>query len=108
MLSCSIVNPTDEAGSSEISMVKSPIHIDYGVNVDIHPSCFINRGCYLADTSESVVRIGGNTLIGMGVKLLGVTHPTYWEDRRGRLGPSLAGNVVIGKDCFVGAGTILL
>lgn len=34
----------------EAPLVKSPFHIDYGTNVHIAPSAFINRNCYLQDS----------------------------------------------------------
>lgn len=89
-------------------LVKGPIHIDYGINVHIHPSCFVNRDCYILDTPESEISIGENTIVGVGARLLGVTHPVDWRERQGRYGVSLAEDVRIGKDCFLGAGVTVL
>jgi maltose O-acetyltransferase len=89
-------------------LIKRPIHIDHGENVHIHPSCFINRDCYIAHSPECAVSIGENTIVGVGARLLGVTHPIDWRERNGRFGMSLAADVKIGKECFVGAGVTLL
>lgn len=89
-------------------MIKGPIHIDYGTNIDIHHTCFINRDSVIVDSPEIDISIGANTLIGTGVRLLGVTHPIDWGERQGRQGPSLAGNVSTGNDCFIGCGVIVL
>jgi maltose O-acetyltransferase len=89
-------------------MIKSPIRIDYGTNVHIHPSCFINWDCYIADSPDCTIAIGKDTIIGVSSRILGVTHPVDWRERRGRYGPSLAGDVKIGNDCFIGAGVTVL
>ena len=89
-------------------MIKSPIHIDYGTNVHIHPSSFIDLGCYTADSPDCTIVVGENTLIGIEARILGVTHPIDWRQRQGRRGPSLAGDVKIGNDCFIGAGVTVL
>lgn len=57
---------------------------------------------------ECAVRIGENTIVGVGVRLLGVTHPIDWRKRNGRSGMTLAADMKIGKECFVGAGVTLL
>lgn len=89
-------------------MIKGPIHIDYGTNVYIHASCFINRDCYIGDSPHCTIVIGENTILGVGTRIIGVTHPIDWRERQGRLGPSLAGDVKIGNDCFIGAGVTVL
>ncbi|GAB7333334.1 hypothetical protein MBLNU13_g04960t1 [Cladosporium sp. NU13] len=89
-------------------MIKSPIRIDYGTNVHVQPSCFINWDCYIADSPDCTIVIGKNTIIGVSARILGVTHPIDWRERQGRLGPSLAGDVKIGSDCFIGAGVTIL
>lgn len=109
------MNPSDLTDySSELStlpscpVIEGPIHIDYGLNVHIHPSCLINRDCYIADTPECEVSIGENTILGVGVRILGVTHPIDWRERQGRYGPHLAGDVKIGRECLIGAGVVIL
>lgn len=107
----SILSPgkrSDDPDTRIAPLIKRPIHIDYGENVHIHPSCFINRDCYIAHSPESVISIGENTIVGVGARLLGVTHPIDWRERHGRCGMSLAADVKIGKECFLGAGVTLL
>ena len=89
-------------------MIKSPINIDYGKNLHIAPSCFINRNCFIGDTPMFPIIIGENTILGCGVHILGVTHPNDWKERQGRLGPSLAGPVTIGRDCFLGSYVVVM
>lgn len=107
-LSPSIVDPSNKKNATECPLIKGPIYTDYGVNLHVHPTSFINRDCYIADSPEIDIRIGANTLISIGVRLLGVTHPVDWRERQGRKGPSLAGDVTIGNDCFIGCGAIVL
>lgn len=89
-------------------MIKSPIDIDYGVNVHIHPSCFINRHCFIGDSPKCPITIGENRLIGPGVHIHDVTHPVDWRDRKGRNGPSIAGPVTIGRDYFIGSYAVIM
>ena len=106
-----IVSPgkrSDDPDTLIAPMIKRPIHLDYGENVHIHPSCFINRDCYIAHSPECEVSIGENTIVGVGARLLGVTHPIDWRERHGRGGMAFAADVKIGKECFVGAGVTLL
>lgn len=97
-----------DSTTTNAPMIKSPIHIDYSTHVHIAASCFINRDCYIADSPDCTVAIGENTIIGVSARILGVTHPIDWRERQGRLGPSLAGDVKIGNDCFIGAGVTVL
>jgi hypothetical protein len=106
-----IVSPgkrSDDPDTLIAPTIKRPIHLDYGENAHIHPSCFINRDCYIAHSPECAISIGENTIVGVGARLLGVTHPIDWRERNGRFGMSLAADVKIGKECFVGTGVTLL
>jgi acetyltransferase-like isoleucine patch superfamily enzyme len=89
-------------------MINGPINIDYGTNLHIHGSCFVNRDCYIADSPDCTISVGENTIIGVRVQILGVTHPINWRERQGRFGMSLAVDVKIGNDCFIGARVIVL
>ena len=89
-------------------MIKSPIYIDYGTNVHIAPSCFINRNCFIGDSPAFPVTIGDNTIIGPGVHILGVTHPLDWRERNGRNEASLAGPVTIGQNSFIGSYAVIM
>ena len=89
-------------------MIQSPIRIDYGTKVHIHPWCFINWDCYIADSPDCTIATGEDTIIGVSARILYVTHPIDLRERQGTLGPSLAGDVNIGNDCFIGAGVTIL
>ena len=106
-----IVNPGAGMGQTELldyPQIKGPITIDYGLQLLIDPSCFLNRGCFIGDNPDSPVTIGANTILGPGVTINSVTHPTDWRERRGRHGPSLAGPVTIGEDCYIGSNVVIL
>lgn len=104
----SIMSPQNDYDGTDVPIIRAPIQVDYGINVRIDPSCFINRDCFIADSPECTISIGEHTIIGVSAWILGVTHPKYWRERKGRQGPSLAGDVVIGKNCFIGANVIVL
>jgi acetyltransferase-like isoleucine patch superfamily enzyme len=107
----SIVSPSKRSDDPDIliaPLIKRPIYLDYGENVHIHHSCFIDRDCYITHSPECAVSIGENTIVGVGARLLGVTHPIDWRERHGRSGMAFATDVKIGKECFVGAGVTLL
>lgn len=107
----SVVSPDKRSDDPDISiapLIKRPISIDYREDVHVHPSCFINRDCYIAHSPECVVSIGENTIVGVGARLLGMTHPIDWRERHGMGSVCLAADVKIGKECFVGAGVTLL
>ena len=98
----------DNGELPEAPMIKSPIYMDYGVNVHIAPSSFLNRNCVISDAPEHPITIKDNTIIGVGVHVLGVTHSVDWRERNGRNGPSLAGAVTIGKNCFIGSHVVIM
>lgn len=84
--------------------VKAPIYIDYGLNVQIGRSSFINRNCHILDSPVSALVIGERCLLGPNVHLYCVTHTL---DARKRTDPSyggssLAGDIRIGDDCWIG------
>jgi acetyltransferase-like isoleucine patch superfamily enzyme len=101
-------NTSDGGMIPNAAMTNGPINIDYGTNLHIHGSCFVNRDCYIADSPDCTISVGENTIIGVGVQILGVTHPINWRERQGRFGMSLAVDVKIGNDCFIGARVIVL
>jgi len=84
--------------------VKAPIYVDYGINVHIGSSTFINRNCHILDSPVAKLVIGERVLLGPNVHLYNVTHTL---DMHHRTDPSyhsssLAGDIVIGDDCWIG------
>jgi hypothetical protein len=80
--------------------VKTPVHVDYGTNLKIGQSTFINRYCCILDTPVDSVEIGDRCLIGPNFSIYAVSHPKGTSRQRMgwisafraffRIGPSLA------------------
>ena len=95
--------------------IEPPFFCDYGVNVHIGATSFVNANCVFLDSAE--IRIGANALIAPGVQLLTATHPPRAADRivpiaerDPRRAPyrTHARPITIGDDVWIGAGTIVL
>ncbi|KAF2146625.1 uncharacterized protein K452DRAFT_218838, partial [Aplosporella prunicola CBS 121167] len=88
---------------------KPPLYIDYGTNLHIGSSTFINRNFTVLDTPVLPVSIGERCLIGPNVSIYAVSHPLDWQERNGPLGaPSLASEVRIEDDVWIGGGVIIM
>jgi acetyltransferase-like isoleucine patch superfamily enzyme len=97
-------------GFGAIPYVKPPIFVDYGANVRIGGTTFINRNCHILDTPITSIEIGERCLFGPNVHLYGVTHTL---DAAKRSDPSydassLAGDIKIGNDCWIGGNATIL
>ena len=97
-------------GFGSTPFVKAPIFVDYGANVRIGGTTFINRNCHILDTPVTSVEIGERCLFGPNVHLYGVTHTL---DAAKRSDPSydassLAGDIKIGNDCWIGGNATIL
>ncbi len=55
------------------AVVRSPFHCDYGCNIRLGASAFLNFNCVILDVTE--VRIGDGTQIGPAVQILAADHP---------------------------------
>ncbi|OJD30949.1 maltose o-acetyltransferase [Diplodia corticola] len=89
--------------------VKAPVHIDYGTNLRIRASTFINRNFTVSDTPILPITIGERCLIGPNTSVYAVSHPLDYRERAGPLGaPSLANPVTIEDDCWIGGGVIIM
>jgi maltose O-acetyltransferase len=95
--------------------IEPPFFCDYGVNVHIGATSFVNANCVFLDSAE--IRIGANALIAPAVQLLTATHPPRAADRivpmaerDPRRSPyrTHARPISIGDDVWIGAGTIVL
>jgi maltose O-acetyltransferase len=87
----------------------------FGCNIYLGNNVSVNYRCTLIDCNT--IRIGSNVLIAPGVQINTASHPTDWEDRRN---PDFDSNpasyfcktyarpVVIGDNCWIGAGAIIL
>lgn len=97
-------------GFGQVSYVKPPIYIDYGTNLHIGSTTFINRNCHILDAPVASIAIGERCLFGPNVHLYCVTHTL---DAAKRTDPSyeassLAGDILIGDDCWIGGNTTIL
>jgi hypothetical protein len=62
-------------GAGVAPYIKPPVRIDYGTQLDIAPSTFVNRNLVILDTPVSSVRIGEDCLIGPNLSIYAVEHP---------------------------------
>ncbi|KAG9224239.1 hypothetical protein CCMSSC00406_0004738 [Pleurotus cornucopiae] len=97
----------DEAEKQKARVViVPPFFCEYGFNIIIGGDLFIHKGCTILDVGP--VRIGARTLIGPNVQIYTPTHPLSPEERNGLDGPEASKPIIIGKDCWIGGGTIIL
>lgn len=104
----------DMLGSVGAGLVLSPITWEYGKHIHIGDNVFINFDCVFLDGAE--IRIGDNTAIAPRVQFLTAGHPVDPAERT-RLHPEtgrpfgaycINAPITIGKDCWIGAGAIIL
>lgn len=90
------------------SRINQPFWIDYGCNIYLGQDCFINLNCTLLDTGKII--IGDRTLIAPDVKIYSAMHPTNGYQRYSGAGTLItqAKPVIIGHDCWIGGGSIIL
>lgn len=94
--------------------ITAPFYVDYGENIYFGDNCEVNMNCTFLDDNRIV--IGDNALIAPNVQIYTAFHPTNAADRFGRPQPdgsfafckTQTAPVVIGKNCWIGGGTIIL
>ncbi len=92
--------------------VNQPFYVDYGCNITLGDNSFINLNCTLLDTGP--ITIGKNVLLGPDVRIYTAVHEKnaadrYWREPDGTCAvKTRALPVVIGDDCWIGGGAILL
>ncbi|MBD9415944.1 sugar O-acetyltransferase [Pseudomonas sp. PDM16] len=84
--------------------IRPPFHCDYGYNIRIGRSVFLNYNCVILDVNPVV--IGEGTQIGSGVQILTADHPREPELRA--QGWESGRPVTIGKNVWIGAGAMVL
>jgi maltose O-acetyltransferase len=77
---------------------------DYGKNIFIGEDFYANHNCVILDVGE--VHIGDRVLFGPYVQIYGTTHPLDPVERAS--GKEFCAPVVIGDDCWIGGGAIIL
>ena len=93
----------------ENTNVAAPLYVDYGENIHLGHNVEINMGCTFLDCNK--ITIGDYTGIGPGVHIYAVFHPVLPEERlqqTGRFWNSLTAPVTIGKNVWIGGGSIIL
>lgn len=86
------------------AQVQVGFRCDYGYNIQLADNVFINYNCVFLDCAR--IRIGANTFIGPGVHLYTAEHAKDVQERNASM--MLAKPVTIGKNCWIGGGTIVM
>ena len=85
--------------------IQAPFHANFGgKHVILGNNFYANFNLTLVD--DGLITIGDNVLIGPNVTIITATHPISKKLRN--KGLQYNKNVVIGNDCFIGAGSIIL
>jgi maltose O-acetyltransferase len=85
------------------SWIEPPFHCDYGANIVLGESVFVNFGAVFLDPAP--IHVGDEAQIGPGVQLLTADHPREAEARAA--GPELARPIRIGSRAWLGGGVIV-
>ncbi|MEG1574706.1 MAG: sugar O-acetyltransferase [Bacteroidales bacterium] len=89
--------------------ISAPFFTDYGENIHIGSNVEINMNCLFLDCN--MITIGDYSGIGPGVHIYTVFHSTNPSERlleKGSFWKSLTAPVNIGKNVWIGGGTIIL
>ncbi len=93
--------------------ITAPIHVDYGENIHLGNNIEINMNCVFLDCNT--ITIGDNSGIGPSVQIYAVGHPVKPEERLSLneedgfpFWKSITAPVTIGKNVWVGGGSIIL
>lgn len=92
------------AAVGEGAAIRPPFHCDYGFNISLGASVFINFNCVILDVVA--VTIGDKTQIGPGVQILTADHPHAPAEREAGL--EFGRPIHIGRNVWIGGGAIVL
>ncbi|WVQ99139.1 hypothetical protein IAU59_006271 [Kwoniella sp. CBS 9459] len=81
------------------------LFFEYGFNITIGEDVFIGANCTLLDVGP--IKIGSRTMLGPNCQLLTPDHPISPEARRGLEGKESSKPIIIGDDCWIGAGVTI-
>lgn len=88
-------------------------HVDYGCNIYFGNNCEVNMNCTFLDDNKII--IGDNVLIAPNVQIYTAYHPTHYLDRftiseneTFNFCKTQTAPVIIGKNVWIGGGTIIL
>jgi maltose O-acetyltransferase len=85
-------------------VIRPPFHCDYGTNIRIGGSVFVNFGCVFLDVAA--IEIGDACQIGPAVQIYTADHPRDAALRRA--GYECGKPVRIGQNVWIGGGAIIL
>jgi maltose O-acetyltransferase len=88
----------------EGTVIRPPLHCDYGYQTRIGARTFVNFGLIALDVAT--ITIGDDVQIGPNVQLLTPTHPVEAEPRRNKI--EGAQPITIGDNVWLGGGAIVL
>lgn len=89
--------------------IAAPFFVDYGENIHLGRNVEINMNCVFLDCNR--IEIGDFSGIGPGVHIYTVFHPVQPRERlcpTSRLWRSQTAPVVIGRNVWIGGGSIIL
>jgi maltose O-acetyltransferase len=93
--------------------ITPPFHVDYGCNIYFGNNCEVNMNCTFLDDNKII--IGDNVLIAPNVQIYTAYHPTHYLDRftiseneTFNFCKTQTAPVIIGKNVWIGGGTIIL
>jgi maltose O-acetyltransferase len=92
------------AGVGDGTVVRPPFFCDYGFNITLGTSVFLNYNCVILDVVS--VSIGDRTQIGPAVQILAADHPRDAAQRASGL--EFGRHIRIGCDVWIGAAAIVL
>ena len=84
--------------------IRSPLFVDYGVNIYIGDRVFLNYGCVLLDVCR--ISIGSGSQIGSAVQIVTADHPRDPADRAA--GQEMGKPIDIGENVWIGAQAVIL
>ena len=85
------------------STIMPPFYCDHGNGIRLGSNVFINANCTFLD--GGYITIGDNTRIGPNVQIYTPHHPMDFRKRREN--KEYAYPIKIGRDCWIGGGTII-
>ena len=86
------------------TVIRPPFYCDYGTNIRIGASVFLNFGCVLLDVAS--IAIGDGCQIGPAVQIYTADHPR--DPALRRVGYERGKPVRIGQNVWIGGGAIIL
>lgn len=85
--------------------IEPVFYCDFGCNLFLGDNVYMNANCTILDSAKVI--IGDNTMFGPNVQICTPYHSTIPEERK-KEDFECAKIINIGKDCWLGAGVIIL